>query len=161
LKIFEVEFMIPEKRELPEGMEVPEGLDVENLHEHVFRTLHFGGEDFFDVQEEAVSLIEDIFFEDYDEENDYYEIVGIRQLPNIEIVNWPENISPLIKAEHMADEDVMLIQCPNCDNVIRITEEGWDWVRCKECDTNILREQLIKLGKYHKVVKIGEDKSTK
>ena len=69
----------------------------------------------------------------------------------------PEQESPLVRAERMADEDIMLVKCPKCDNIIRIAEEGWDWVRCKKCDTEITKDQLLKLGKHWVVVKIGKD----
>lgn len=159
--IYEVEFTIIEKIELSEDMEMelPDGIDKENLHQHVSRTIYLGGENFFDVQEEAISLIEEVFFEDVPEDEIYYDIIGIRQLEGVDVVNWPEQESPLIRAERLADEDVMLVKCPNdkCDNIIRIAEEGWDWVKCKKCDTQIDKDQLLKLGKNWVVVKIGKD----
>jgi ribosomal protein S27E len=159
LNIWEVEFSIKEKIELDEDMlsQLPDDVNPEDIHQHVSRTIHLGGDNFFDVQEEAIGLIEAVFFEDVPEEEIDYEILGIKQLENIWIANWPEQESPLVRAERMADEDIMLVKCPKCDNIIRIAEEGWDWVRCKKCDTEITKDQLLKLGKHWVVVKIGKD----
>ena len=159
--LYEIEFTIPEKVEIPEDMDIdlPEDIDPKDLVQYVTRTVHLGGENFFDVQEEVIELIEQVFFENAPDDKIDFEIVGIKQVEGIFIANWPEHESPLIRAERMADEDVMLVKCPNekCDNIIRIAEEGWDWVKCKKCDTQIDKDQLLKLGKNWVVVKIGKD----
>jgi len=161
LFIYEIEFSIKEKIELTEDEldELPDDMDASDLHQHVSRIIHLGGNNFFDVQEEAISLIEEVFFEDTPEEEIDYDITSIRQIPDLWVANWPEQESPLVRAERLADEDVMLVKCPNdkCDNIIRIAEEGWDWVRCKKCDAKIDKDQLLKLGKIWVVVKIGKD----
>lgn len=155
--IYEIEFSIPEKIELPEDIELPDDIDRDNLRQYVPHTIHLGGDNFFDVQEEAVDLIEESFYQDIPAEEMDYEITGIRQLDGIDILNWPETEDPLVKATHMADEDVMLVECPQCKQVIRIAEDGWDWVVCKKCGTKIFKDELLKFGRNWVVVKIGKD----
>jgi len=161
LNLYEITFSIKEKVEIPEDMleeyGIPEDVDINDLHQHVSRTMHLGGENFFDVQEEAISMIEEIFFEDTPEEEIFYEIIGIKQVENIFIANWPNIENPLDKAEHMADEDIMLVKCPECEEVVRIAEDGWDWLFCKKCWFKVMKDQLLKLGKHWVVVKLGKD----
>lgn len=159
MNLYEVTFSAKEKVEIPEDMidELPDDVDINDIHQHVSRTIYLGGENFFDVQEEAISIIEEVFFEDVPEEEMFYEIIGIRQMENIWIANWPEIENPLDKAEHMADEDIMLVKCPECEEVVRIAEDGWDWIVCKKCGFKIMKDQLLKFGKYWVVVKLGKD----
>ena len=161
MNLYEITFSIKEKVDIPEDMReeygIPEDLDINELHQHVSRTMHLGGENFFDVQEEAISMIEEIFFEDFPEEEIFYEIIGIKQVEGVFIANWPSQENPLDKAEHMADEDVMLVKCPECGEVVRIAEDGWDWLFCKKCGYKVMKDQLLKLGKHWVVVKIGKD----
>jgi hypothetical protein len=159
LYLYEIEFTIPEKFEIMEDMDIdlPEDIDKDDLFQYVTRKLHLGGTNFFDVQEEAIEIIEQVFFENISEDKIDFEIIGIKQIPDIFIANWPEKESPLIRAEKMADEDVMMVKCPSCDNIIRIAEDGWDWVKCKKCETSIEKNELLKLGKYWVIVKIGKD----
>jgi hypothetical protein len=161
LNLYEIEFSIKEKVEIPEDMReeygIPEDVDINELHQHVSRTMHLGGENFFDVQEEAISMIEEVFFEDVPEEEIFYEIIGIKQVENIFIANWPNVEDPFDKAKHMADEDVMLVKCPECEEVVRIAEDGWDWLVCKKYGFKIMKDQLLKLGKHWVVVKLGKD----
>lgn len=159
--LYEVEFSIKEKIEISEDMieeyDLPDDIDINDLHQHVSRTIHLGGENFFDVQEEAISLIEEVFFEDVPEEEIFYEIIGIKQVEGVFIANWPNVESPFDKAKHMADEDVMFVKCPECEEVVRIADGGWDWLVCKKCGFKIMKDQLLKLGKYWVVVKLGKD----
>jgi hypothetical protein len=159
LYLYEVEFSIKEKIELDEDMldQLPDDVDPEDIHQHVSRTIHLGGENFFDVQEEAIDLIEEIFFEGVPEEEIFYEIIGIKQVEGVFIANWPNVENPMEKAEHMADEDVMFVKCPECEEVVRIAEDGWDWLICKKCGFKIMKDQLLKLGKHWVVVKLGKD----
>lgn len=93
MNLYEIEFSIKEKIEISEDMieeyGLPEGVDINDLHQHVSRTMHLGGENFFDVQEEAIAMIEEIFFEDVPEEEIFYEIIGIKQVEGVWIANWP------------------------------------------------------------------------
>ena len=161
MNLYEIEFSIKEKVDIPEDMMeeygIPEGVDINDLHQHVSRTMHLGGENFFDVQEEAISMIEEIFFEDVPEEEIFYEIIGIKQVEGVFIANWPFTENPMDKAEHMSDEDVMFVKCPECEEVFRIAEDGWDWLVCKKCGFKIMKDQLLKLGKHWVVVKLGKD----
>ena len=161
MNLYEIEFSIKEKVDISEDMReeygIPEDADINDLHQHISRTMHLGGENFFDVQEEAMNLIEEVFFEDVPEEEIDYEIISIRQLENIWIANWPSQENPLDKAERMADEDIMLVKCPECEEVVRIAEDGWDWLVCKKCGFKIMKDQLLKLGKHWVVVKVGKD----
>jgi len=161
LYLYEIEFSIKEKVEIPEDMleeyGLPDDVDINDLHQHVSRTIHLGGNNFFDVQDEAIDLITEVFFEGVPEEEIDYEIIGIKQVENIFIANWPSVEDPFDKAKNMADEDVMLVKCPECEEVFRIAEDGWDWLVCKKCGFKIMKDQLLKLGKHWVVVKIGKD----
>ena len=49
---------------------------------------------------------------------------------------------------------VYLVKCPECEEVFRLVEDGWDWLVCKKCGFKIMKDQLLKLGKHWVVVKM-------
>jgi len=159
MKIYEIEFEIAEKIEVPLDVELPENIDKEDIRNFVIHTIHLGGDDFFEVQDEAISLIEQVFYEDVeDDEEKEYEIKSIRELPGVDVFNWPGEGGkcdcPFCRAKNMAEEDVMKIECPKCKHITRIAEGGWDWIKCTECETEMNHDDLVRLGMKYQVINI-------
>lgn len=164
MKIYEIEFTRVEKIQIPEDAILPEGIDRDNIHEHVTEKIHLGAEYFGEALDLAVEAIEDMFFEGYDREDIKYDINVVKELEGVDVLNWPGEFDecncPFCKAERIAEEDVMKVECPNpeCKNILRVADNGWEGISCPECKTEIDRASLCLMGKNYKVIHIGEEK---
>jgi ribosomal protein S27E len=162
LKIYEVDFVVKEKIEIPDGAELPDDFDRENARALIDHRIHLGGISFYDVLEEAESSIEDAFTDEETKEKPDFEITSIKEIPLIDVLNWPGEGSecdcPMCRAERMADEDIMKVECPKCGDITRIADGGWDWIKCHKCETQIERSSLIEAGlSLYKVLNLNID----
>jgi len=150
LKIYEVDFVLKEKIEIPDEAELPDDFDRENARALIDHRIHLGGTSFYEVLEEAESLIEEVFEDEETKEKPDFEVTSIKELPEIEIMNWPNEFDdcqcPFCRAERMADEDIMKVECPQCGEITRIADGGWEWIKCQKCETQIERDSLIDVG---------------
>lgn len=164
MKIYEISYTLAEEVELPEDVELPDGIDENDIRKFTECTIHLGGNDIASVLEEAAYSIEAIHGDLEDEEFiPEYEIAGIKELPNVDVINWPGEFEPCqcpqCRAKRMASEDVMHFNCPNCNHSIDAAPDNWETLYCSECDQEILHDNIIELGdNKYKVIKISERK---
>jgi hypothetical protein len=159
LKIYNVEYKIERivEREKFEGALDCEFEDSEEELEEVIIDIQMGGDNFFGVTFEATEMLSKAFGEKE------YELLGIQEIPNVEIMNWPGENSPcdcpVCKAKEMSDEDVMMFTCPDCNKNIRVAHGEWEGINCPHCGEIILQDNIIDLGKnQYKAIKIEEKK---
>jgi len=128
-----------------------ENIEIINMH------MQIGSMDFQSATMEAIDMLDDAFG---DEEGEYfyeykvfpegYEILGVVEVQGLNILNWPGEGNPCdcpqCQARDMAEEDVMVFNCPNCGNEIRVPIDSWNLVLCRKCECQILRSGVISLG---------------
>lgn len=175
MKIYDIEYNYEKKVEFEvEEQQIPGALkgefenfnNVEEEHEDfedieiVNAHMQIGGFDFKSATMEAVNMLDSVFLNEEDEENeesydyeifpDGYEIVGVVEIQGLNILNWPGEGEPCdcpqCKAKLMADEDVMVFNCPDCQEEIKVPIDGWELVLCRKCECQILRSGVINLG---------------
>lgn len=161
MKIYEIEFSGVEKIDVPDNAILPEEMDRENLHRHIDEIIYIGADYLYEALEVATDKIEETFFTE--QEHDF-DIISIKELDGIGILNWPgEGVDcncPFCTAKRIAEEDVMKVECPNpnCKNILRVADNGWESLLCPECETEINRASICLMGKNYKVIHISKEK---
>lgn len=80
-------------------------------------------------------------------EKDTYEIVGINEIENFNLVNWPDDVYKFYEIKNAPEEDIISFDC-KCGNKVKVLD-GWTEISCIKCGQLISRDKVIgKDGKY-------------
>lgn len=110
---------------------------------------------FFQIGAQSLSesyLIADKYLDDaFKDQKSKYEITGVNEISDLNIVNWPEEDCPFCDAETAPPEDVISFDC-KCGYNIKVVD-GWKQISCPSCDKDIFRNSII--GENGKYIMIG------
>ena len=112
-------------------------------------TFHIGEYNLFDATAIAQEESNNMF-------HDGVELVSIKELEEMNIVNWPEDECPYCAADDAAPEDVLEFTC-TCGAKIRVADNGWEHIECLSCDKIIDRNRVIGSNGKYILIETGEN----
>jgi len=89
---------------------------------------------------------------------DDMEVLSIKEMEEINLVNWQEDECPYCAAEDAAPEDILEFDCI-CKTKIRVADNGWEYIECHECGRIIDRSHVIGSNGNYTLIDAGENKN--
>jgi len=134
-----------------------EGVDIENLSSEqlpyfppIEGTFHVGEYNLFNAtliaQEESINIFPD-----------GVELISVKELEEMNLVNWPEEDCPYCDAEDAAPEDIVEFTC-SCGKQQIVADNGWKFLECRDCGKIIDRTHVIGSNGKYILIDAGENK---
>ncbi len=89
--------------------------------------------------------------------SDGVDIISIKELEEMNLVNWPEDECPYCAAEDAAPDYILEFVC-SCGDNIRVADNGWKHIECLKCGKIIDRTHVIGSNGKYILIDAGEDK---
>jgi hypothetical protein len=89
---------------------------------------------------------------------DEMEILSIKEMEEINLINWQEDECPYCAAEDAAPEDILEFDC-TCGAKIKVADNGWEHIDCFTCGKIIDRNHVIGSNGKYILIEAGENKS--
>ncbi|MFZ2992556.1 MAG: hypothetical protein WA061_02460 [Microgenomates group bacterium] len=137
-----------------------------------YKIFHWLGRNTLDVNHEFAHYI---YESDEEQYNLPFEITSVRKLNEIKSVenalfyfeedfesdgmdeeDW-DGTEPLTMAKNMSDEKVILFSC-ECKETLRVAEGNWPYVKCPNCENQILRREIKNAGGLYYYAKEDTEK---
>jgi hypothetical protein len=134
-----------------------EGVNIDELNSEQLpyfpsleTTFHVGEYNLFNAtviaQEESIAMFPD-----------GVELISIKEIEEMNILNWPEEDCPYCAAEDCAPEDIVEFTC-SCGKQQTVAD-GWKFLECRDCGKVIDRNHIIGSNGKYILIETGENKT--
>jgi len=105
-------------------------------NEIIIKKIQVCADDFFCALREATNIIDNI--------TEDFIIMGLRLVEGIDIENFTELECncPFCRVSKTVLDKIAKFNCPQCNDLIVVAEDGWETISCRKCNQEIYRHKL-------------------